>query len=532
MTNTPAQRQNKPSNGGTVLRDNDFIQWLEDAHANKHTVVLAYAGHQCKVFDADILDAPLISSDPDKGSAVTLKKLAKAGLLNRIELSTNDLIEATIADQTWKSLNASQADVTDWIKKRDAMFGQGRGKAISESTAKQVWHAAAGRCMYRGCGNDLGKTSLTTKHGRIAYLAHIVASDPDGPRGDSASSHALSDDHENIMLMCDAHHRLIDRIDEAGHPVELLRNMRQEHEAMVRKMLDGLAFPRAQAITLLGNIANIPTFASEQNIRASLLARKLGPLPDIKHTIRRIQRDDRLLPDFWEYLLHEHELEIRDFVQLTKLTPLNGNLSPDVLAIFPLHLVPILVLAGRIVGEARRVEIFQYDRHRNTWQWDSAATALQDNSFQITEITSEHADEVLLSLELTATIDERALPPDIGTRVHQKAIPWIRITTNKPDSGCIRHPDDLEQFTIIARKAVQKIQDGIRPSRIHLLGVSPASTLFRFGQLLQAGHHPAYVVYDRPDHNHPFTPGLCIEGQQVTSCASDSDGNRKIIQLR
>jgi len=78
MTNTPAQRQNKPSNGGTVLRDTDLIQWLEDAHANKHKVVLAYAGHQCKVFDADILDAPLISSDPDKGSAVTLKKLAKA----------------------------------------------------------------------------------------------------------------------------------------------------------------------------------------------------------------------------------------------------------------------------------------------------------------------------------------------------------------------------------------------------------------------------------------------------------------------
>jgi hypothetical protein len=532
MTNTSAQRQNKPSNGGTFLRDTDFIQWLEDAHANKHTVALAYAGHQCKVFHADILNAPLISSDPDKGSTKTLKKLAKAGLLRRIELSIDDLNEATTFDPTWKLLNASQTDVTDWIKKRDAMFGQGRGKSISESTAKQVWHAAAGRCMYRGCGEDLGKTSLTTKHGRIAYLAHIIASDPDGPRGDFASSHALSDDHENIMLMCDAHHRLIDRIDEAGHPVELLRNMRQEHEAMVRKMLDGLAFPRAQAITLLGNLANISTIASEHDIRASLLTQKLGPLPDIKHAIRRIQRDDRLLPEFWEYLLHEHEPEIRDFVQITKLTPPNGNLSPDVLAVFPLHLVPILVLAGRIVGEARRVEIFQYDRHRNTWQWDSVSTALQENSFQITEMTSEHADEVLLSLELTATIDERALPPNIVTRVHDKTIPWIRVTTSKPDFGCIRHPDDLEQFTSVARKTIRNIQDGIRPSRIHLLGVSPASTLFRFGQLLQAGHHPAYVIYDRPDHNHPFTPGLCIEGQQVISCASVSNGNRKIIQLR
>ncbi|MBM3204226.1 hypothetical protein FJZ55_10035 [Candidatus Woesearchaeota archaeon] len=73
MTNTPAQRQNKPSNGGTVLRDTDFIQWLDYAHANKHPVVLAYAGDQCKVFDANILDAPLISSDPDKHRAVFIK---------------------------------------------------------------------------------------------------------------------------------------------------------------------------------------------------------------------------------------------------------------------------------------------------------------------------------------------------------------------------------------------------------------------------------------------------------------------------
>lgn len=33
--------------------------------------------------------------------------------------------------------------------------------------------------------------------------------------------------------------------------------------------------------------------------------------------------------------------------------------------------------------------------------------------------------------------------------------------------------------------------------KVHLIAVSPASTVFRFGQMLQAGHHPEYLVYDR-----------------------------------
>jgi hypothetical protein len=532
MADFSAQPNTNLSTVGNVLHGDDFIQWIESALVKKHTVVLAYARHHCKVFDVDIPDTPLIAADPDKKSAKTLKKLAKAGLLKRLELPPDELDQATNANLTWKLLNASQTDVTDWLKKRDAIFGQGRGKAISESTAREVWHAAAGRCMYRGCGEDLGKTSLTTKHARISYLAHIIASDPDGPRGDPVTSHALSDDPENIMLMCDAHHRLIDRIDESGHPVDLLREMRREHVRMVRKMLDGLAFPRTQAVTLLGDLANISTVTSERDIRASMLGRKLGPLPDIKHAIRRIHRDDRVRTDFWEYLLHEHEPEIRDFVQLTKQSPFNGNELPDVLAVFPLHLVPVLVLAGRIIGEARRVEVFQYDRHRKSWEWDSGAIALKNNAFQILGSINSHADEVLLSLELTASIDERALPKNIVSRVTEGSIPWIRVIATQPDPGCIRHPDDLDLFTTVVRQTIHIIQDEIRPSRVHLLGVSPASTLFRFGQLLQAGHHPAYDIYDRPDHEHPFNPGLRIEGQYATSAASVTNDNRKIVQLR
>lgn len=516
-----------------TLDDNTLCQWLQSRHAERHTVVLAHASHRCKVFDGTIAGAPLLPADPEAESAKVLKKLARANLLKRVELPLNELVQTATANAAWLLLDATPNDVGDWLKRRATFFGQGRGQAISDSTSRLVWHDAGGRCMYRGCSDDLGRTTLTTKAARIGYLAHIVASDPDGPRGDQATSHALSNDPENIMLMCDAHHRLIDRIDEDGHSAEFLREMRRERFRMVRNALDGLAYPRAQAIALFGNVANIPTVASERSMREAIHGRRLAPLPDIAHVLRRTQRDDRLSPDFWGQALHEHEPDFRELVRRVGFQSAgNGGMSHDTLAIFPFHTVPLLVLCGRIAGEACPIEVFQYHRHRKTWQWDLSATPQPPLAFQVSNHPPTPADEVLLSLELTALIDERAIPEAIAGRVRNGEMPWVRITARQPDDACIGHPDDLEQFTTVARNALRLIQDGIRPSRVHLLGVSPVSTLFRFGQLLQAGHHPAYLVYDRPDRGQPFKPALSIEGQQVTSAVSSCDENCKTIPLR
>ncbi|MCG9057112.1 SAVED domain-containing protein [Laribacter hongkongensis] len=516
-----------------TLDDNTLCQWLERCLTDRHTVVLVHASHRCKVFDGTIAGAPLLPADPEAESAKFLKKLARANLLKRIELPLNELVQAVAANAAWLLLDATPTDVGEFLKRRAALFGQGRGQAISETTSRLVWHEAGGRCMYRGCSEDLGRTTLTTKAARIGYLAHIVASDPDGPRGNSTTSHALSNDPENIMLMCDAHHRLIDRIDEDGHSAELLREMRRERSRMVRNALDGLAYPRAQALALFGNVANIPTVASERSMREAMYGRRLAPLPDIAHVFRRTQRDDRLSPDFWDQALHEHEPDFRELVRRVGGQPAgNGGINHDTLAVFPFHSVPLLVLCGRIVGEACPIEVFQYHRHRNTWQWDPCATPLPSLAFQVSNHPPTQSDEVLLSLELTALIDERAIPNAIAGRVRNGEMPWVRVTARQPDGACIGHPDDLEQFTTVARTALRLIQDGMRPSRVHLLGVSPVSTLFRFGQLLQAGHHPAYVVYDRPDRSQPFKPALSIEGQQVTSAVSPGHENRKTIPLR
>ena len=44
----------------------------------------------------------------------------------------------------------------------------------------------------------------------VLFVAHIVADTPTGPRGDVERSALLSDDVNNLMLLCYVHHKLVD----------------------------------------------------------------------------------------------------------------------------------------------------------------------------------------------------------------------------------------------------------------------------------------------------------------------------------
>lgn len=515
--------------GSQSLTDSDLARWLSTRHSECIHVAYANAKHLFKVFEIHSQTTELTSADLGKESIKVLKKLAKAKILKGIELPYNELRDTQNSDPEWLLVSVNCSDINELIKKRERLFLEGRGNPISTKTAATVWHEAGGRCMYSGCGCDLGSTPLTTKAARIAYLAHIVASNPDGPRGNE-SSHALSDDPENIMLMCDAHHRLIDRIDVEGHPTRHLRQMREAHTDRVRILLDSLQCPSAQIITLLADLAQTPTNVSRNELIDSILSRGLGPLPEIKNMVRRTQRDDRDRNEFWKNLLIEHDTDIRELINLTSNKPSQSSLTTaDTLAVFPLHLVPMLILFGRIIGEARNVEIFQYNRDLRTWRWTSSSSSA-DNPFTL---NTEHCNlseskHTILSFELTANLDIDALPDQLKQAVIKKTANWIRVQSNCPDPNCIESSERLSDFTKLARQAINTVQDSWQSKHVHLFGICPASALFKVGQMLQAGHHSVFTVYDRPKGSMPFVPALQITGDKVRSVGSDLDSQHEI----
>ena len=83
-----------------------------------------------------------------------------------------------------------------------------RGSDPSTKTRLLIWGRAAGRCQFRNCRKQLDHDLISGNlRQNKAYIAHIIASDPNGKRGDPILSPKLSDAPDNLMLMCDSHHR-------------------------------------------------------------------------------------------------------------------------------------------------------------------------------------------------------------------------------------------------------------------------------------------------------------------------------------
>lgn len=98
-----------------------------------------------------------------------------------------------------------------------------------------VWGRAAGRCQYAGCNGLLvGDEISGAANANKAYIGHIVADSPEGPRGHPVRSFQLAHDPDNLMLVCDVHHRVFDREMVDEHPEDVLVDMKRRHEARIR----------------------------------------------------------------------------------------------------------------------------------------------------------------------------------------------------------------------------------------------------------------------------------------------------------
>ena len=106
--------------------------------------------------------------------------------------------------------------------------------------------------MFEGCGADLTEDPVTRMRGNFATAAHNVAASEGGTRGVLYLSGSLADAPENILLLCDTHHRLVDTVAKADYPAATLSAMRRHFHETATTLLDALAFAATRAFAWRG----------------------------------------------------------------------------------------------------------------------------------------------------------------------------------------------------------------------------------------------------------------------------------------
>ncbi|SDG56115.1 SAVED domain-containing protein [Propionivibrio dicarboxylicus] len=383
-----------------------------------------------------------------------------------------------------------------------ATTSKGRTGEVSSKTAQKVFMASAWRCQFDGCGEDLSSHFATDGHANYSYLAHIVASSADGPRGDAVQSPLLADDAENIMLLCDKCHRLIDRVAPAIYTTEKLRAMRARNVADIKRLLAGLQYPPAEPIMLIGNVTGQPHHYSKRNVEDAMLNVGLRP-----------SRDEPEYFCFNSYILHNphsaaywgslFESLSTDIPRMKAL--LNGSARGHArphLAVFPIHSTSVLILGGRLIGDTAGVSVFQFHRDKvagnqgGQWAWPSDATEPRPEKYRL-EVLKDHQSETeaCLLVSLTFDIAQDRLTAECYENGVLK-LPTLKLTANRFSSDVIGHPKDLELFGTKLDEAIRTLQDRWKVRRIHLFVGAPASACFRVGQKIQARNQAIYVCYE------------------------------------
>lgn len=356
---------------------------------------------------------------------------------------------------------------------------------IPEKIKFRLWGKAGGRCEYEGCNQRLWLDSLTQAEFNTAYIAHIVADRPNGPRGHPELSEQLKAELSNLMLMCDPHHRLIDREDVSGHPVERLEKMKAEHEARIDVVTD--IKPEKQSHILLYG-ANI----GDQHSPLSYTEAAQGMVPHrfpastqpIEIGLKNSSFED-CTDEFWKI-----ETAHLDSMVGQQVRPRFRSGDVTHISVFALAPQPLLILLGSLLSDIPVAEVYQRRKEPCSWSWEDEPSIWQ---YEIQRPKSASSKDPALVFALSATVSDDRIAAVLGANSEI----W-RVTIPEPHNDFLRSRIQSSEF----RRAVRPLLDEIKSrhgenSVINVFPAMPVSLAVDFGRIHNQKSDLPLVIYDQ-----------------------------------
>lgn len=372
---------------------------------------------------------------------------------------------------------------------------------IPEKVKFRLWGKAAGRCEYEGCNQRLWLDSLTKEEFNAAYIAHIVADSPAGPRGDPILSARLATEISNLMLMCDVHHRLIDKEDVAGHTVERLQAMKDSHETRIDILTD-ISKDRQSHILIYG--ANIGKQESPLSFKESSLAMVPAYYPASTHPLTLSLKNSSFedsTPEYWQV----EGQQLRNMImQQVRPRIKSGEIAH--LSVFALAPQPLLMLLGSLLSDIPAVEVYQLRKEPKSWKWENAPTTFEYTI--ISPDTSCEGDPCLV-FALSATVNDERIFSIMGTK-----IPIWKVTIPEPHNDFVRSKAQTMEFRIMMRKLLNTIKATHgEKGPIHVFPAMPVSLAVDLGRVHNTKSDLPLIIYDENKGKGGFIQTLEINGK-------------------
>ncbi len=345
-----------------------------------------------------------------------------------------------------------------------------------------LWVKAGGRCQYEGCNTPLWRDEVTKVTFNTSYIAHIIADEPGGPRGDPMLSPRLAKDINNVMLLCDQHHRMIDKEDVPGHPAERLREMKRKHEERI-EILTGIQPDKASHIVLFG--ANVGAQSPLLNYQAVSVAMypewyPASDKPTLLSLVNSLEKD--CSPNYWPMQLQHLQSQVDG-----TLRPLIRSNDVRHLSVFALAPQPLLIQLGVLLNDILPMTLYQKHREPDTWRWQDG----DDIAYSIRE-TRRNPTIVALNFSLSATVTNDRIEKVLG-----QDCTIYTFTHEHPNNDFLKTRQLLGSFRVQMRRLFDKIKaEHDHDTVLHVFPAMPVAAAVEFGRIWMPKADMRMTIYD------------------------------------
>ena len=361
-----------------------------------------------------------------------------------------------------------------------------RTNALSELSRRVLWARAAGRCQYPGCNKSLiGDLISGTEDKNFGFVAHIVADTATGPRGDIVRSPLLSDDVNNLMLLCYVHHKLIDVDAVAEHPEGRLLAMKAAHETRI-EIVSAIQEDRAShVLRYAADVGSHESPVSYEQISVAMLPSRYPAegRRTIDLELRGLEHRDHE-PEFWT--IQRDNLQ-RQFAK--KVTERIQARDVHHLSVFALAPQPLLIELGRLLGDIMPADVHQLHREPKGWRWADDSPPI---TFAVRQ-PNHGGGAVALILGLSATINDERVIDMLGPG----AAIWA-IEASRPHNDVMRCSADLAKFRGLLRSTFNAIKAAHgEDAVINVFPALPVSAAVEVGRVWMPKADLPLIVYDQ-----------------------------------
>jgi hypothetical protein len=363
--------------------------------------------------------------------------------------------------------------------------------SISDKNKYLLWVKSGGRCQYKGCNAPLYQDILTKRFFNQAYIAHIVADVEGGPRGDKIRSPLLADNISNLMLLCDRHHRLIDKEDVTGNTESSLIEMKKIQEERIERLTSIAPDMQSHIVIYKSNVGAHTPIITYESVREYLLP---NSYPAQSYAIdlglsNSPQRDKD--SNFWTTELDNLQAQFNE-----QLRPKFRKGEIKHISVFGFAPMPLLIKLGTLINDIHHAEIHQPVRDPKTWNLSDDET---ETVYKVIQ-PSNALSTVALNISLSATISNDRITSVLGNDCS-----IYTLTIDEPFNDFLKSKKQLQDFSIEVRKLFNRIKSKYNAQTpLHVFPAMPIATAIEFGRIWMPKADMPLKIYDENTANSGF----------------------------